>query len=102
MASRKPYQEVVIVAADQDQSRDRVLRAIKFGVEHGPLAAHAKVFKDVIQLDNSSIIQAMPSDWRGAAGGNYSAVIFDELHSWVYDSSFADLTIHAQNGQSGS
>jgi hypothetical protein len=50
----------------------------------------------VIQLDNSSIIQAMPSDWRGAAGGNYSAVIFDELHSWVYESNrrlFDELVI---------
>ena len=38
MASRKPYSEVVIavVASDKDQSRDRVLRAIKFGVENGP------------------------------------------------------------------
>ncbi len=85
MASRKPYSEVVIVASDKDQSRGRVLRAIKYGIEKGPLSAHAKIYKDAIELDNKSMIQAIPADWQGAVGGNYSAVIFDELHSWIYE-----------------
>jgi hypothetical protein len=85
MASRKPYQEVVIVASDKDQAKDRVLRAVKFAVEQGPISNHAKVYRDVVELNNKSIIQAMPMDWRGAAGGNYSAIIFDELHAWVYE-----------------
>lgn len=85
MASRKPYQEVVIVASDKDQAADRVLKACKYGIERGPMAPHARVYKDVIEIDNSSIIQAMPNDWRGAAGGNYSCIIFDELHSWIYE-----------------
>jgi hypothetical protein len=85
MASRKPYGEVVVVATDKDQSRDRVLRAIKYGIENGPLSGHAKIYRDTIELDNKSVIQAMPADWQGAAGGNYSCVIFDELHGWVYE-----------------
>jgi hypothetical protein len=85
MASRKPYQEVVIIASDQDQSRDRVLRCIKFACDTGPLAAHAKVYKDVIELDNKSLITALPNDWQGAAGGNYSCVLVDEAHAWVYE-----------------
>lgn len=84
--SRKPYQEVVIVSSDLDQSRDRTLRSIKYAIEQGPLSAHAKVYRDYITLDNSSLITAMPMNWQGAAGGNYSAVIFDELHAWVYES----------------
>lgn len=83
MASRKAYSEVVITASDIDQAKDRVLRAAKFAVEYGPLNNHAKIFKDTIELDNHSIIQAMPNDWQGAAGGNYSCVIFDELHAWI-------------------
>lgn len=86
MAARQEYSEVVIVAADRDQAKDRVLRSVKYAIERGPLAVHAKVYKDVIELDNHSIIQAMPNDWQGAAGGNYAAVIFDELHAWVYES----------------
>lgn len=86
MASRRPYSEVVIAASDKDQAKDRVLRAVKFACENGPLASHAKVFRDTIELDNRSIINALPMDWQGAAGGNYSAVIFDELHGYVYES----------------
>ena len=61
MASRKAYSEVVITASDIDQAKDRVLRAAKFAVEYGPLNNHAKIFKDTIELDNHSIIQAMPN-----------------------------------------
>lgn len=86
MASRKEYSEVVITASDIDQAKDRVLRAVKYAVDCGPLASHARVFKNTIELDNHSIIQAISSDWQGAAGGNYSCVIFDELHSWIYES----------------
>jgi len=86
MATRQKGAEVVIAAADQDQSRDRVLRAVKFSVGNGPLNSHARIFRDVIELDNGSLIQALPMDWRGAAGGNYAAVIFDELHAYTLES----------------
>ena len=86
MATRQKGAEVVIAAADQDQSRDRVLRAAKFAVDNGPLGRHAKVYRDVIELENGSLIQALPMDWRGAAGGNYAAVIFDELHAYTLES----------------
>lgn len=85
MATRQEYSECVIVASDQDQSRDRVLRAVKYAIEHGPLVDHAKIYKDVIEFDNHSIIQAIPYDARGAAGGQYSCIIFDELHTWIYE-----------------
>lgn len=84
-ATRRKYSECVIAAADFDQSRDRVLRAVKFAVDNGPLSAHCKVLRDVIELDNGSIIQALPMDWRGAAGGNYACVIFDELHTYTLE-----------------
>lgn len=85
MASRRDYSEVVIAASDQDQSRDRVLRSAKYAVEHGELSKHAKVYKDTIEFSNRSIIQAIPADWQGQAGGNYDAVIVDEVHAWIYE-----------------
>ena len=85
MATRQPYSEVIIAAADKDQATDRVLRSVKYAVTHGPLRNHARVYKDVIELENESIIQAIPSDWQSAAGGNYYCVIFDELHAWTYE-----------------
>ncbi|MCE5209884.1 MAG: terminase large subunit [Chloroflexi bacterium] len=86
MAARQEYAEVVIVASDRDQAKDRVLRSVKYAIDKGPLSDHAKIYRDTIELDNGSLIQAMPNDWQGAAGGNYSCIIFDELHSWVYES----------------
>jgi len=85
MASRESYAEVVIAASDKDQAKDRVLRAVKFACQNGPLAKHARVYKDVIELNNQSTITALPMDWQGAAGGNYSAVIFDELFGYIHE-----------------
>jgi hypothetical protein len=85
MATRQKYAEVVIVASDLQQSKDRVFRACRYAIEHGPLVGHARCFKDVIELNNRSLITAIPADWQGAAGGNFYAVIFDELHAWVYE-----------------
>ena len=85
MASRKRYSEVVIAAADYNQAKDRVFRSIKYSVANHPVWRNAKVYQDIIELDNASTIQALPFDWRGAAGGNYSAVIFDELHVYTQE-----------------
>ena len=85
MASRRRYAEVVIAAADKDQAKDRVYRSVRYAVENHPVWRGAKVYKDVIELDNGSLITALAQDWRGAAGGNYSAVIFDELHTYTLE-----------------
>jgi len=85
MATRRRNSEVVIAAADQDQAKDRVFKSLKYAVENGPLARSAKVYRDVIELDNGSVIQAIPQDWRGASGGNYACVIFDELHVYTQE-----------------
>ena len=79
MAARRKYSECVIAASDLDQSRDRVYKSIRYAVENHPTWSNAKVFRDVIELDNGSTIMAVSSDWKGAAGGNPNCVIFDEL-----------------------
>jgi hypothetical protein len=86
MATRQPGSEVIIVASDKDQAKDRVLRAVKYAVEKGPLVGHAKVNTDGIELEGGSTIKAMPCDWKGASGGNYNCIIFDELHAWTFES----------------
>lgn len=86
MASRRRYAEVVISAADLDQSKDRVFRSVKYAVENHLVWSRCKTYKDVIELDNGSLITAIPFDWRGAAGGNYDCVIFDELHTYTSES----------------
>jgi hypothetical protein len=96
IATRQKHAEVVIAAADKEQAKDRVLRSVKYAFENGPLGRYARVYKDVIELDNGSLIQAVPMDWRGAAGGNYAAVIFDELHVYTltqHERIFGELVI---------
>ena len=85
MASRRRYSEVVICAADKDQAKDRVFRSLRYAVEYGPLAKSARVYRDIIELDNGSFIQALPYDWKGASGGNQNCVIFDELHTYTFE-----------------
>lgn len=87
MATRRRYSEVVIAAADLDQAKDRVFRSVKYAVEHHPVWKNAKVYRDTIELDQGSLITAIPADWRGASGGNYDCVIFDELHTYTSESS---------------
>lgn len=85
MAARKRGAEVVIVASDLDQARDRVFRSAKFAVENCPAWQRAKVYRDVIELDQGSTITALPFDWKGAAGSNHSCVILDELHTYTFE-----------------
>ena len=87
MATRRRYSEVVIAAADLDQAKDRVFRSVKYAVETHPVWRKAKVYRDVIELDQGSLITAIPADWRGASGGNYDCVIFDELHTYTSEAS---------------
>ncbi len=46
MATTEDYAEVYICAADKDQAKDRVFRAISYAVDNGPLGDYAKTRKD--------------------------------------------------------
>jgi len=83
MAATRDNSEIYIASNDEAQSRDRVLKAAKFAVNNGPLGAHARIFKNTIEFNNGSIIEAVPVHWQSIAGGNNRAVIFDELHAYV-------------------
>lgn len=102
MAARTPGAECVIASSDLDQSRDRVLRAAKYAVERGPLAPYCKTTKDGIEFSNGATIKALPADWKGAAGGNYAAIVIDEAWTYIYESHgrlFDELVIPpTQNG----
>jgi len=86
MAATEPNGEVYICAADKDQAKDRVFKAIRFAVEHGPLGDFARAYRDRIEFTNGAVITALPMDYKGAAGGEPVCVIFDELHSYSWES----------------
>ena len=86
MAVTEPGGEVFICAADKDQARDRVFKSIRYAVEHGPLGDYAVAYRDRIDFSNSATITALPMDAKGAAGPEPVCVIFDELHTYTWES----------------
>jgi hypothetical protein len=78
--------EVICAANDFDQAQGRVFEAIRKIVECSPLLkAEAKIVANKISFPAiGATFIAIPSDYAGAAGGNPTVSIFDEL--WAYTS----------------
>jgi phage terminase large subunit-like protein len=78
------YPEVTICANDLEQACGRVFEMIKRIVECSPLLrADAKITQTRIEFRAlNATIQAIGSDYAGAAGGNHCIAVFDEL--WAY------------------
>jgi phage terminase large subunit-like protein len=80
------YAEGYCLANDLDQSTGRVFQAVSRIINASPL------LKDSVKIRNEDIefpgtgatIQALASDYAGAAGGNATISVFDEL--WGYTS----------------
>lgn len=82
-AFTNPNTEIILAANDQEQSLGRVFRTVVQILKHNTvLQASAKVLADSITLSNGTIITAISSDYKGAAGSRHSLVVFDEL--WGY------------------
>jgi hypothetical protein len=78
--------EVICAANDFDQAQGRVFEAIRKIIECSPLLrAEAKITADKITFPAiGATFVAIPSDYAGAAGGNPTISVFDEL--WAYTS----------------
>jgi Phage Terminase len=78
--------EVICAANDFDQAQGRVFEAIRKIIECSPLLkSEAKVTSDRITFPAiGATFIAIPSDYAGAAGGNPTISVFDEL--WAYTS----------------
>jgi Terminase large subunit, ATPase domain len=80
-----PYPEATICANDFEQARGRVFEMMKRIVESSPLLrTEAHITQARIEFPAlNATIQAIGSDYAGAAGGNQSIAVFDEL--WAYN-----------------
>jgi Terminase large subunit, ATPase domain len=78
------YPEATICANDLEQARGRVFEMIKRIIECSPLLrAEANITQARIEFPAlNATIQAISSDYAGAAGGNPCIAVFDEL--WAY------------------
>ena len=81
IAYRHPWASVKVVANDLKQADSRVMEYMRRAVELNPDMQSAKVKPSgyKITLPNRSVIEAIPIDPSGEAGGNDDLIIFSEL-----------------------
>ncbi|MCI0398227.1 MAG: hypothetical protein L0322_25305, partial [Chloroflexi bacterium] len=75
--------EIYVCANDLEQSQARVYSDVATAVRLNPvLAGRTTVQTRVTVLDNGTTINALPSDYAGAAGSRHGLTVWDEL--WAY------------------
>src|SRR5262249_47641942 len=72
--------EIIICANDREQAESRVFRTMADLIEFNPaLKTECEVYSREIIFRNGTIVTAISSEYRGAAGSRHSLSIFDEL-----------------------
>ncbi len=80
-----PHTEVIVVANDLEQAVGRVFRTMVALIRANPvLEKYITVRATELQFTNGTVVTAIASEYRGAAGSRHSLVIFDEL--WGFSS----------------
>lgn len=80
--------EVYICANDLEQSIGRVFKDVERAIRLNPvLAGRLRTQARIIYTDEGTTIQALPSDYAGAAGSRHGLTVWDEL--WGYTSESA-------------
>ncbi len=73
-----PHTEVKIAANDYDQT-GRVFKTVTQLLAQNPvLGGSARILAGEVQLTNGTVIEAIPSDYKGEAGGRQSLSVVDE------------------------
>lgn len=81
-ALNTPWGSFKIVANDLKQADSRVFYYIRRAIELNPeLSKRATIKNYKITLDNNAVIEAIPVDPKGEAGGNDDMIEFTELHA---------------------
>lgn len=82
-AMQKPYSTVRVIANDLKQAESRVYYYMRRSIElHPEWKNQCKVNLYKIYLPNGSIIEAVPIDPKGEAGGGDDCVIYSEIWGW--------------------
>jgi len=80
-----PHAEGYCIGNDFDQAQGRVIKAIVEMIQASPLLRDAvKILANRIEFRSTgSTIQAIASEYRGAAGSNPTITVFDELCGYI-------------------
>jgi phage terminase large subunit-like protein len=83
MCWRKPWSSVKVIANDLKQADSRVAFYMRRAIElHPKWKQSCKIANYKITLPNHSLIEAIPIDPRGEAGGGDDLLIFSEIWGW--------------------
>ena len=77
--------EIIVAANDLEQSVSRVFKTAAALVKHNSALLKLVTLRAAeLRFKNGTVVSAIASDYRGAAGARHSLVVFDEL--WGYQS----------------
>jgi phage terminase large subunit-like protein len=81
----RPNAEAICIANDYEQAQSRVFATAAALFEKNPKlkTSVVKITQSDIRLTNGSVIKAVASDYKGAAGGRQILTVCDEL--WAFD-----------------
>lgn len=88
MAWQKPWSSIKVIANDLKQADSRVAFYMRRAIELNPLWAAMLERKEIrfrgysILLPNHSVIEALPIDPKGEAGGSDDMLIYSEMWGW--------------------
>src|SRR5262245_43972014 len=79
------HTEIIVSANDREQAESRVFRTMVDLIEtNEALKSECEVYSSSIVFNNGTIVTAISSDFKGAAGSRHSLVVYDEL--WGFES----------------
>jgi phage terminase large subunit-like protein len=72
--------EVICCANDYEQALSRVFGTVLALCRHNPeLKRSVRPLASELHISNATVIRAIASDYKGAAGSRHSLVVFDEM-----------------------
>lgn len=85
--SQEPYNEIFLCANDWEQAKSRVFQAITRAVKLNPHLGPV-VTKSAVEFpETDTKIEAIASEYAGAAGANPGLTVWDELWAYTHESS---------------
>src|SRR6266481_3640824 len=83
-----PSTEIIVSSNDYEQAQSRVFKTMCDLIEKNPaLSSEAEIYSGSINFNNGTVVTAISSDYKGAAGSRHSLACFDEL--WGFESESA-------------
>ncbi len=85
VASTRPRAQIKLIANDQKQADSRVGHYLRENLRHDPVRKDQVAISTsgyTVRYPNGSVVEMLPIDPTGEAGGNDDMIVFSELWGW--------------------